>query len=69
MATNVLMPQLGESIAEGTIVRWNKRVGERVDRPVDADELVRRFQRIEIAANRLVAHPCLLPIDPAPRCR
>ena len=32
MATAVLMPQLGESIAEGTIVRWNKRVGERVDR-------------------------------------
>lgn len=32
MPTNVLMPQLGESIAEGTIVRWNKRVGERVDR-------------------------------------
>ncbi len=32
MATDVLMPQLGESIAEGTIVRWNKRVGERVDR-------------------------------------
>ena len=32
MATHVLMPQLGESIAEGTIVRWNKRVGERVDR-------------------------------------
>lgn len=32
MATKVLMPQLGESIAEGTIVRWNKRVGDRVDR-------------------------------------
>ena len=32
MATHVLMPQLGESIAEGTIVRWNKRVGEQVDR-------------------------------------
>ena len=32
MATHVRMPQLGESIAEGTIVRWNKRVGERVDR-------------------------------------
>ncbi len=32
MATNVLMPQLGESIAEGTIVRWNKGVGESVDR-------------------------------------
>ena len=32
MATNVLMPQLGESIAEGTIVRWVKAVGDRVDR-------------------------------------
>lgn len=32
MATNVLMPQLGESIAEGTIVRWVKSVGDRVDR-------------------------------------
>ena len=30
MATNVLMPQLGESIAEGTIVRWNKKVGDSV---------------------------------------
>lgn len=32
MATNVLMPQLGESIVEGTIVRWNKQVGETVNR-------------------------------------
>ncbi len=32
MSTNVLMPQLGESIAEGTIVRWIKQVGESVDR-------------------------------------
>src|SRR3954449_1087117 len=32
MATNVVMPQMGESIAEGTIVRWIKRVGESVDR-------------------------------------
>ena len=32
MATEVLMPQLGESIAEGTIIRWNKAVGETVDR-------------------------------------
>jgi 2-oxoglutarate dehydrogenase E2 component (dihydrolipoamide succinyltransferase) len=28
----VVMPQMGESIAEGTIVRWIKKVGERVDR-------------------------------------
>ena len=32
MPTNVLMPQMGESIAEGTIVRWIKKVGETVDR-------------------------------------
>ena len=32
MATDVVMPQMGESIAEGTIVRWMKKVGDRVDR-------------------------------------
>ena len=26
------MPQMGESIAEGTIVRWIKKVGDKVDR-------------------------------------
>ncbi len=32
MATNVIMPQMGESIAEGTITKWMKKVGERVER-------------------------------------
>jgi 2-oxoglutarate dehydrogenase E2 component (dihydrolipoamide succinyltransferase) len=32
MSTNVVMPQMGESIAEGTIVRWIKKLGEQVDR-------------------------------------
>ena len=32
MATDVVMPQMGESIAEGTITRWLKQVGERVER-------------------------------------
>ena len=32
MATDVVMPQMGESIAEGTIVRWMKKVGDQVDR-------------------------------------
>ena len=32
MPTNVLMPQMGESVAEGTVVRWIKKVGEAVDR-------------------------------------
>src|SRR5262245_46704053 len=32
MSTDVVMPQMGESIAEGTIVRWIKKVGDRVER-------------------------------------
>src|SRR3989442_11044751 len=32
MATRVVMPQMGESIAEGTIVRWIKKIGDNVDR-------------------------------------
>src|SRR5258705_11331832 len=32
MATDVVMPQRGESIAEGPIVRWIKKVGDTVDR-------------------------------------
>src|SRR5207253_1063238 len=32
MSTEVVMPQMGESIAEGTITRWIKQVGERVER-------------------------------------
>jgi 2-oxoglutarate dehydrogenase E2 component (dihydrolipoamide succinyltransferase) len=34
MATDVIMPQMGESIAEGTITKWLKKVGE----PVKRDE-------------------------------
>jgi len=30
--TDVVMPQMGESIAEGTIVRWIKKVGDSVDK-------------------------------------
>jgi len=32
MAIDVVMPQMGESIAEGTVVRWLKKVGEKVER-------------------------------------
>src|SRR5205085_1686129 len=32
MAEEVKMPQMGESIAEGTIVRWLKQVGDTVKR-------------------------------------
>ncbi len=32
MSTDVIMPQMGESIAEGTIVKWLKAVGDKVIR-------------------------------------
>ena len=34
MATDIIMPQMGESIAEGTITKWLKKVGD----PVKRDE-------------------------------
>ena len=27
---DVIMPQMGESIAEGTITKWYKKVGEKI---------------------------------------
>ncbi|HKX76443.1 MAG TPA: biotin/lipoyl-containing protein, partial [Acidimicrobiia bacterium] len=30
MATTVTMPQLGETVTEGTILRWAKKVGEQI---------------------------------------
>ncbi|MGA8806298.1 MAG: biotin/lipoyl-containing protein, partial [Thermoanaerobaculia bacterium] len=32
MPIDVVMPQMGESIAEGTIVKWLKKIGEKVER-------------------------------------
>jgi pyruvate/2-oxoglutarate dehydrogenase complex dihydrolipoamide acyltransferase (E2) component len=30
MATEVVMPQMGESIAEGTITKWLVKIGDKV---------------------------------------
>ncbi len=30
--TDVIMPQMGESIAEGTVTKWMKKVGDKVER-------------------------------------
>src|SRR5690349_15880377 len=32
MPVNVVMPQMGESVAEGTVVRWIKKIGDAVER-------------------------------------
>ena len=58
MPTNVLMPQLGESIVEGTIVRWNKSVGDAVARDEPLFEISTDKVDAEIpspAAGRLAA--------------
>lgn len=57
MPTDVLMPQMGESIAEGTIVRWIKSVGEAVDRDEPLFEISTDKVDAEVpapAAGRLV---------------
>jgi pyruvate dehydrogenase E2 component (dihydrolipoamide acetyltransferase) len=36
---DVIMPQMGESIAEGTLTRWIKSVGDQVDRDEDLFEI------------------------------
>lgn len=47
MPIDIRLPGLGESIAEGTIVRWNKAVGDRVAR--DEEFVVVSTDKIEIA--------------------
>ena len=32
MATDVVMPQMGESITEGTLTKWLKQIGDMVAR-------------------------------------
>jgi 2-oxoglutarate dehydrogenase E2 component (dihydrolipoamide succinyltransferase) len=39
MATDVIMPQMGESIAEGTVTKWLKKVGEHVARDEELLEI------------------------------
>lgn len=68
MATRVLMPQLGESIAEGTIVRWNKQVGDRVDRDEPLFEVSTDKVDAEVPspAGGIVAEVCAQAGDTVP---
>jgi 2-oxoglutarate dehydrogenase E2 component (dihydrolipoamide succinyltransferase) len=46
MSVDVVMPQMGESITEGTVSKWLKAVGDRVEKdeghPRDLDRQGRR---------------------------
>ena len=45
---DVIMPQMGESIAEGTLTKWLKQVGETIER----DEDLFRLQTMPVAIDR-----------------
>lgn len=52
MATQVVMPQLGESVVEGKVTKWLKREGEQVDRnepllEVETDKVTTEVTAIE----------------------
>ena len=34
MATNVIMPKLGMTMTEGTIIKWHKKVGDAIEEGV-----------------------------------
>ena len=40
MATNVVMPQLGESVVEGTVGKWFKQLGDKIDQYEPVMEVV-----------------------------
>ena len=48
--SQVVMPQLGESVTEGTIARWLKQPGEHVDRYEAIAEVVTDKVNAEIPA-------------------
>ena len=51
MPTNVVMPQMGESVAEGTVTKWLKKVGDRVEQ----DGRGALDRRVDEAATPLLA--------------
>ena len=69
MSTPVLMPQMGESIAEGTVVRWIKKVGDQVDRDEPLFEISTDKVDAEIpspAAGCAVRNPGAAKARPSP---
>jgi pyruvate/2-oxoglutarate dehydrogenase complex dihydrolipoamide acyltransferase (E2) component len=50
MATNVVMPQLGESVVEGTVGKWLKQVGDKIEQYEPIMEVVTDKVTTEIPA-------------------
>ena len=58
MAHSVEMPELGESVTEGTVTQWLKQVGDKVE----VDEPL-----LEVSTDKV--DTCLLYTSPSPRDR
>ena len=52
MPTDVIMPQMGESIFEGTLTKWLKKPGEKVQRDEPLFEISTDKVDAEIPADR-----------------
>jgi len=50
---DVVMPQMGESIVEGTLTRWTKKVGEKIERDEPLFEISTDKVDTEIPAPRI----------------
>lgn len=50
MPTQILVPDLGESVVEATVLRWNKQAGERVDAGETLVELETDKVNLEVSA-------------------
>ena len=77
MVIDIVMPKMGESITEGTILEWYKKVGE----PIAADETLLEIGTDKVDSEipapnggiviEILAQPndCLLYTSPSPRDR
>ena len=50
MATEILVPQLGESVSEATVARWMKRAGDTVELDEPLVELETDKVTVEVPA-------------------
>jgi len=50
MATNIVMPQLGESVVEGTVGKWYKQVGDKIEQYEPVMEVITDKVTTEIPA-------------------
>ena len=62
--TEVVMPQMGESIVEGTLTKWLKKPGERVER----DELLFEISTDKVDTGEDWPDRAQTPSSPGRRC-